>query len=185
MDRHRTARAEPATQRRPGAVARLRTTTATSAGGIVVRWQAGRPQLVIGSRRRDRDSRTWTLPKGTPDPGETLEETALREVAEETGLEVRITGPLDSIEYWFVQAGQLFGGRRVGGRRFEAALRLGWFDPTTLAGGDLTREIRGAFSYYYARHTLKWQNDVGRIDVQRAGGTERMWEIRSQLQFAF
>ena len=33
------------------------------------------------------------------------EETALREVVEETGLDVRITGPLDSIEYTFVQSG--------------------------------------------------------------------------------
>jgi 8-oxo-dGTP pyrophosphatase MutT (NUDIX family) len=86
-------------------VARLRTATATSAGGIVVRYEAGRPHLVVGSRRRERDGRTWTLPKGTPKRGETTEETALREVAEETGLEVRITGPLDSIEYWFVQSG--------------------------------------------------------------------------------
>ncbi len=86
-------------------MARLRTASATSAGGIVVRHEAGRPQLVIGSRRRERDSRTWTLPKGTPKLGETTEQTALREVAEETGLEVRITGPLDDIVYWFVQAG--------------------------------------------------------------------------------
>ncbi len=48
---------------------------------------------------------TWTLPKGTPVPGETLEQTALREVAEETGLQVRITRPFDSIEYRFVQQG--------------------------------------------------------------------------------
>ena len=89
-----------------GAVARLKTTTATSAGGIVIRHESGRVWLVVGSRRRDRDGWTWTLPKGTPNPGETREETALREVAEETGLEVRITGPLDSIEYWFVQSGQ-------------------------------------------------------------------------------
>ena len=86
-------------------MARLRSATATSAGGIVVRYEAGRPHLVIGSRRRERDGRTWTLPKGTPKRDETTEETALREVAEETGLEVRITGPLDSIEYWFVQSG--------------------------------------------------------------------------------
>jgi 8-oxo-dGTP pyrophosphatase MutT (NUDIX family) len=86
-------------------VARLRTATATSAGGIVVRYQAGRPQLVIGSRRRERDGRTWTLPKGTPHANETTEETALREVGEETGLEVRITGPLDQIHYTFVQRG--------------------------------------------------------------------------------
>jgi 8-oxo-dGTP pyrophosphatase MutT (NUDIX family) len=86
-------------------LARLRTATATSAGGIVVRYQDGRPQLVVGSRKRDRDGRTWTLPKGTPNRGETTEQTAIREVAEETGLEVRITGPLDAIEYWFVQSG--------------------------------------------------------------------------------
>jgi len=88
-----------------GAVARLRNTTATSAGGIVVRYGSGQPCLVVGSRRRERDGRTWTLPKGTPNPGETREETALREVREETGLEVRITGLLDSIDYWFVQSG--------------------------------------------------------------------------------
>jgi len=86
-------------------VARLRTSTATSAGGIVVRYEGDTPQLVVGCRRRDRDVVTWTLPKGTPDPGETREETALREVREETGLDVRIRGPLDSIEYWFVQSG--------------------------------------------------------------------------------
>ena len=44
---------------------------------------------------------TWSLAKGTPDPGETLEETALREVREETGLEVDIAAPLGTIEYWF------------------------------------------------------------------------------------
>ena len=56
-------------------------------------------------RRRGRDGVTWTLPKGTPDPGETTEQTALREVAEETGLEVRIVAPLPSIEYAFTQDG--------------------------------------------------------------------------------
>ncbi len=56
-------------------------------------------------RRRERDRDTWTLPKGTPNPGETLEQTALREVAEETGLEVRIVEPVGAIEYFFVQEG--------------------------------------------------------------------------------
>ncbi len=62
-------------------------------------------ELVLGRRRRERDAVTWTLPKGTPEPGETTRETALREVAEETGLRVRITAPIDSIEYWFSQGG--------------------------------------------------------------------------------
>jgi 8-oxo-dGTP pyrophosphatase MutT (NUDIX family) len=86
-------------------VARLRTARATSAGGVVVSAERDRPSLVVGMRRRGRDSVTWTLPKGTPDRGESTEQTALREVAEETGLEVRIVEPLPSIEYAFVQDG--------------------------------------------------------------------------------
>ena len=101
----RPTRRGPTPGRRVGAVARLRTATATSAGGIVVRYESDQPWLVVGSRRRERDGRTWTLPKGTPNAGETREQTAIREVEEETGLTVRITGPLDSIEYWFVQSG--------------------------------------------------------------------------------
>jgi len=85
-------------------VARLRQGTATSAGGLVIRYADGLPQLVAGRRRRDRDGVTWTLPKGTPHPGETTEETALREVNEETGLEVEIIGPAGSIAYTFVQS---------------------------------------------------------------------------------
>jgi 8-oxo-dGTP pyrophosphatase MutT (NUDIX family) len=86
-------------------VARLRVALATSAGGIVVSTRNERPCLVVGMRRRSRDAVTWTLPKGTPDPGESTEETAVREVGEETGLAVRIVGPLPSIEYDFVQDG--------------------------------------------------------------------------------
>lgn len=77
-------------------------------------------------RRRGRDSVTWTLPKGTPDPGETIEETALREVAEETGLEVRIVAPLPSIEYAFVQDGT----------RIHKTVHYFLMEPT---GGDLAR----------------------------------------------
>ena len=86
-------------------MARLTAATATSAGGIVVRFEGGVPHLVVGRRRRERDGSTWTLPKGTPIPGETLEETALREVEEESGLKVKIVSPLDSINYTFVQRG--------------------------------------------------------------------------------
>ena len=43
----------------------------------------------------------WSLAKGTPDAGESLEETAVREVREETGFEVEIEDKIGSIEYWF------------------------------------------------------------------------------------
>ncbi len=60
---------------------------------------------MLGRRRRERDGATWTLPKGTPDPGERTEETALREVTEETGLEVTILERVGDVEYWFMQSG--------------------------------------------------------------------------------
>ena len=107
-------------------VARLKQAVATSAGGIVVRFVDGRPELVVGKRRRERDGVTWTLPKGTPNPGETTEETALREVAEESGLTVRIVRRFDSIEYWFVQ----------GGTRIHKTVHYFLMEPT---GGDLAK----------------------------------------------
>lgn len=86
-------------------MARLTAATATSAGGIVIRFQDAVPQFVAGRRRRERDGAAWTLPKGTPISGETLDQTAVREVGEETGLKVRIVSPLDAIKYTFVQRG--------------------------------------------------------------------------------
>jgi 8-oxo-dGTP pyrophosphatase MutT (NUDIX family) len=55
-----------------------------------------------------RSPRLWALPKGTPDSGETTEETALRETREETGLEVVIERPLRSIRYFFVRGSTRF-----------------------------------------------------------------------------
>lgn len=45
----------------------------------------------------------WTLPKGTPQSGETIEQVALREVQEETGLAVRLIAYIGSISYFFVR----------------------------------------------------------------------------------
>lgn len=55
-----------------------------------------------------RHPRLWALPKGTPDSGETVEETALRETREETGLSVEIERPLRSIRYYFVRGSTRF-----------------------------------------------------------------------------
>jgi len=77
-----------------------RTARATSAGGVVHRTADGRLQIILLHRR---SPRLWALPKGTPDSGETTEETALRETREETGLEVEIETPLRSIRYYFVR----------------------------------------------------------------------------------
>ena len=58
------------------------------------------PEVVLAHRR---SPTVWALPKGTPDDDETLEETAVRETREETGLEVTVEAPIDAIHYWFVR----------------------------------------------------------------------------------
>jgi 8-oxo-dGTP pyrophosphatase MutT (NUDIX family) len=97
---------------------------AFSAGGIVLRRVGPEPELLLGRRRRDRDGVSWSLPKGTPDGDETPEETAIREVHEETGLEVRILGNVGEIHYRFVRDG----------RRIDKTVRYFLMEAT---GGDL------------------------------------------------
>ena len=83
------------TSAEPGKVQR-----AVSAGGVVYRLTGDQMEVVLCGRTTPKE--IWGLPKGTPDPGESLEETALREVREETGLEVTIQEKIGSIQYWFV-----------------------------------------------------------------------------------
>jgi len=88
---------------------RLRTVHETSAGGLVVDGldgpRASQVAALIG--RVDRRGRTlWSLPKGHIELGETAEETAIREVAEETGIKGDVLASLGSINYWFVTEGR-------------------------------------------------------------------------------
>jgi 8-oxo-dGTP pyrophosphatase MutT (NUDIX family) len=98
-----------------GRKAKSRVENLISAGGVVYRPVNGCIEAVLcgrvlpfGGEKRNiaggggsAEGYAWSLAKGTPDPGETLEETALREVREETGLEVEIAAPLGAIDYWF------------------------------------------------------------------------------------
>ena len=88
---------------------RLRTVHETSAGGLVIDG-IDRPreeQLAALIGRMDRRGRMlWSLPKGHIEQGETAEQTAIREVAEETGIHGRVLAALGSIDYWFVTDGR-------------------------------------------------------------------------------
>ncbi len=78
----------------------MRTVAETSAGGLVVDIETGQA-AVIG--RLDRRGRLlWSLPKGHVEDGETVEQAAVREVAEETGIDSAVVAALGSIDYWFV-----------------------------------------------------------------------------------
>ena len=98
---------------------KTRVETMVSAGGVVYRQREGRLETVLcghwitsnaahsrsgqgdGNGEAQTKAVRWSLAKGTPDAGETMEETALREVREETGLEVEMQEPISSITYWF------------------------------------------------------------------------------------
>ena len=84
----------------------MRRVEETSAGGLVLdRRGNGARGAVIG--RLDRRGRLlWSLPKGHVEPGETEAQTAVREVAEETGIRGEVLAPLGSIDFWFVADGQ-------------------------------------------------------------------------------
>jgi len=74
----------------------------TAAGGVVWRKRPGprRPEPrveVLVVHRPSYDD--WTFPKGKSDPGESLQETAVREIAEEAGVRVRLGHPLQQILY--------------------------------------------------------------------------------------
>lgn len=79
---------------------RLTRVEETSAGGFVMAADGSLRVALIG--RTNRSGRIdWCVPKGHPEGQETLHEAAIRELAEETGLEVEIIDALGEIKYEF------------------------------------------------------------------------------------
>lgn len=76
-----------------------------SAGGVVVRRLRGR-WMLAAIRPGGKPSGTWALPKGLVDRRETPEETALREVREETGVDGVSLGKLGDVRYVYTWAGE-------------------------------------------------------------------------------
>lgn len=81
----------------------LRVEQAVSAGGVVFRRGEHDVEIVLCGRIHEG---LWALPKGTPERAESFEQTALREVSEETGLGVEIVADLGSIVYGFARPSQ-------------------------------------------------------------------------------
>jgi 8-oxo-dGTP pyrophosphatase MutT (NUDIX family) len=85
-----------------------------SAGGVVLRRMAGSWHIAVIEPRRDpatpsarrvkSSSALLALPKGLVDPGEKSDQTAVREVREETGITANLITKLTDIKYFYVRS---------------------------------------------------------------------------------
>lgn len=62
-------------------------------------------QNMVMVLNQKRDSRYWSIPGGAVEPGETLEQAAIREAKEESGLDIALGGLHSVREVFFTQAG--------------------------------------------------------------------------------
>ena len=91
----------PTPPRRP-----LRRVDETSAGGLVLDRPGSDANGALIGRLDRRGRLLWSLPKGHVEAGETEEQAAAREVAEETGIRGSVIGKLGTIDFWFVADGR-------------------------------------------------------------------------------
>jgi 8-oxo-dGTP pyrophosphatase MutT (NUDIX family) len=136
----------------------MRTVREVSAGGVIYRKHAGVIEVaLIHVRHR------WGLPKGHVEKGESINETAVREVREETGLEGRVRKRLGDIRYSYRD-------KRTGREPIRIYKRVYFYLLRYLRGDvrDHDHEVDEArwFPIEEAIHTLKFATE--RRMVQRA-----------------
>lgn len=135
--------------------------TTTAAGGVVWRKRPGprRPEPrveVLVVHRPSYDD--WTFPKGKTDPGETLQQTAVREIGEEAGVRVRLGHPLRQVTY------PISGGTKV--VSYWSARLVGTDDATPFVPNKEVDEIRWV-EISEAQGLLTYDHDIGLLEEFR------------------
>ena len=125
---------------------RLARVKETSAGGFVLAADGSQRVALIGRLTR-RGALEWCVPKGHPEGAETLEQAAVREIFEETGIQGEIIDTLGTIDYEFYTPDkhisktvhhfllrQVSGELTVDGDPNQEAVETRWFDIAELNG---------------------------------------------------
>lgn len=121
---------------------------ATSCGGVVI--YRGKVLLLYKNYKNRYEG--WVLPKGRIEQGETLEDTALREVREETGAKCKIVGYIGAKRYSFYACGDL-----VEKEVHWYLMRAGNYHNKPLQ--DEFFYDSGFYKYHEAYHLLKFGNE--------------------------
>lgn len=139
-----------------------------AAGGLVFKKTSKGKLKVLVAHRPAYDD--WSLPKGKADKGETPEQTAVREVLEETGFHCRIVAPIGTTRY----------------RISRGVKEVNWFAMRPLPdspGFEVNKEIDDVkwLSRKKARQILDYDNDrnlVGGSDLKRLSQTGTIYLLR-------
>ena len=138
-----------------------------SAGGLVFRQSGELIETLLCARARpgyhgEDAPLTWRLPKGTPEHGETVEETAQREVQEETGVRVNVLAPITSIHYFFVGHDD--------GIRYDKTVYFYLMEPLggSTSDHDAEFDVVEWCSYEEALDLLEYDNERSVLEAARA-----------------
>jgi 8-oxo-dGTP diphosphatase len=114
----------------------------------------GKPKILLVHRTQHKDV---SLPKGKVDPGETLPETAVREIAEETGLIIGLGAPLGVVEY------TLPGGRDKQVYYWAGEVSADAIANSTFVSNDEIEELRWV-GLKKARKVLSYPHDIDIVE---------------------
>jgi 8-oxo-dGTP diphosphatase len=132
-----------------------------SAGGIVVKKQSGQNLILVCQHSQHHG---WVFPKGLIGDkvkGEKKEDTALREVEEETGVRGELVKLLNPTEYWYV-----FEGKKIKKKVYYFLMRY--------VSGDITK-------HDFEMENVEWLPENEVADKLTYPSDKKVWQEAKKL----
>ena len=127
---------------------------AVSCGGVIIY----RGKILVLYKNMHNKYEGWVLPKGTVEKGETYEQTALREVKEEAGVDAKILKYVGDSKYTFTVYNE------------EIKKEVHWYLMTSNSYDSKPQREEyftdsGYYKYHEAYHLLKFQNERNILEM--------------------